>query len=41
LPDPGKDVKEFFPRFIHHKHLVSSIAMQKKALAKQGKIPMQ
>lgn len=41
LPNPGKEVEEFFPEFAHHKHLMSGIAVKEEALAKQGEIPMQ
>jgi hypothetical protein len=40
LPHPSEKVEEFFPILIHFKHLVCCIAMKKKALAKQGEIPM-
>jgi hypothetical protein len=40
LPNPGEEVEEFFPKFIHHKHLVSSVSMQEETLTKQGEIPM-
>ena len=33
LPDPREKVKKLFPVFVHHKHLVSCVAVQKKALA--------
>lgn len=41
LPHPGEQVEEPFPEFIHDKHLVCCITMQKEALAKERKIPMQ
>jgi hypothetical protein len=40
LTDPGKDIKELFPKFAHFKHLVCSITVEKEALAKQGEIPV-
>ena len=41
LPDPREKVKKLFPVLVHHKHLVRCIAVKKKALAKQGEVPMQ
>jgi hypothetical protein len=40
LPNPGKEIEEFFPKLTHHKHLMGSITMQEEALAKQGEVPM-
>jgi hypothetical protein len=34
LTNPCEDVKKFLPIFVHDKHLMSSIPMQEKALAK-------
>jgi hypothetical protein len=41
LADPGKDVEEPFPEFIHIEHLVSCISVEKEALTKQREVPMQ
>jgi len=41
LPDPGEEVEEFFPIFVHDEHLMGSIPMEKETLAKQGEIPME
>jgi len=40
LPHPSEKVKELFPIFVHDEHLVCSIAVKEKALAKQREIPM-
>jgi hypothetical protein len=34
LGDKGERVKEVFPKFVHPKHLVRSIAVQKERLRK-------
>lgn len=41
LANPCKKVKELFPEFIHQEHLMGRIAVQEKALAKQGEIPVE
>lgn len=41
LPNPGKEIEEFFPILAHQKHLMGCISMEKEALAKQGEIPVE
>jgi hypothetical protein len=41
LTNPGKNVKEFFPEFVHNKHLMRRISVKKEALAKEGEVPVQ
>ena len=41
LPQPSEKVEKLFPIAVHDKHLVRRIAVKKKALAKQGEVPMQ
>ena len=36
----SEKIKEFFPEFIHRKHLVGTVAVQKKRLAKERQIPV-
>ena len=40
LTNPGKDIEESFPKPAHFKHLMGSITVKKKALAKQREIPV-
>jgi hypothetical protein len=40
LTYPGKNVKEFFPEPVHHKHLMGGIPVKKETLAKEREIPM-
>lgn len=40
LPHPGKEIKELFPVFAHHEHLMCCVAMKEETLAKQGEIPV-
>lgn len=41
LANPGEDIEEPFPKFIHLEHLMGCVPVQEKALAEQGEIPMQ
>ncbi|EON76493.1 hypothetical protein ADIS_2943 [Lunatimonas lonarensis] len=40
LANPGKDVEELFPIFVHYKHLMSCIPVKEKTLTKQGEVPV-
>ncbi len=40
LADPGKYVKKSLPVFVHQKHLMGGVSVEKETLTKEREIPM-